>query len=125
MHWFLVIVTNYYNSEHLVLVLFISGIFHIYTTYYSIQNILELFIEYDKNKDTFLIGHNILSAIPIVCDVCLIFLNSPTEISIPFLLINIMMGLLFVVKPFYKLTDIVFYSLWIAQNYYIGLSNKK
>ena len=122
---FLVIVTNYYNNKHLFFILFISGICHISSIYHCILNILELFIDYDKNKDTFLNIHNILSVIPICCDVLFIYINSPTEISIPFLLVNIIIGLLFMVEPFYKLTHVGFHILLIAQNYYMCLSSIK
>jgi hypothetical protein len=103
----------------------VCGIFHISSIYHCVLNILELFIDYDKNKDVFLNRHNILSSIPIVFDVLLIYVNSPNEIAIPFLLVNTMIGLLFVVEPFYKLTHVGFHILLIFQNYYICLSNAK
>lgn len=120
---FLVIVTNYYyyNTEQLL----ISSIFHIFTIYHYILNILNLFIDNNKNKETFLICHNILSGISIACDIFLILINSQTEIFIPFLLLNIIICLLYVVKPFYKLTHAAFHILLIIQNYYICLLNRK
>ena len=125
MRSFLVILTNYYNNKNLFCILFISGIFHITSIYDCVLNSLELCIDYDKNKDIFLNRHNILSAIPIVCDVFLICVNSPIEIAIPFLLVNIIIGLLFIVEPFYKLTHVGFHILLISQNYYMCLSNIK
>ena len=122
---FLTIVTNYYNSQYLLFILLISGIFHICSIYHCVVNILELFIYRDKNKDTFLICHNILSSIPVACDVFLICINSPNEIAIPFLLVNIIIGFLFMIEPFYKLTHVSFHILLIAQNYYMSLSNSK
>jgi len=62
---------------------------------------------------------------PIMCDVLLICANSSTEIRIPFLLVNIMIALLFIVEPFYKLTHAGFHMLLISQNYYMCLSNIK
>lgn len=120
---FLVIVTNYYNSEYLYLVLLMSGIFHVSSIYHLFVNILELFIDYDNNKDIFLNCHNIISIIPIIFDVCLICMNSPTGLSIPFLFVNILIVLLLIVNPFYKLTHIGFHILLITQNYYMSLSN--
>jgi hypothetical protein len=62
-------------------------------------------------------------SIPIAFDVILIFMNSPINIEIPFLLVNIVIGLLFLIEPFYKLTHFAFHILLIAQNYYICLSS--
>lgn len=122
---FLVVVTSYYNSQHLFLVLTISGICHVSSIYHCIVNVLELHIDYDKYKNTFLTCHNILSAIPIACDVILIYIHSPIDIAVPFLLLNIIIGLLFVVDPFYKLTHVAFHILLIVQNYYMCLSNNR
>jgi hypothetical protein len=119
---FLVVVTNYYNSEYLLFVLFISSLLHVVSIYDCGLNILELMIDADK-KDTFLNRHNILSAIPVLWDVFLIYMNSTIEIAIPFLLVNIIIGILFLVEPFYKLTHVGFHILLIAQNYYMCLSN--
>jgi len=121
---FLVIVTSYYYSQHLLLALFISGMSHVVSIYHSIINILQLFIDYDNNKDTFLSFHNIILTIPIAGDVFLIILNSPIEIAIPLLLVNIAIALLFVTEPFYKLTHFAFHLGLIAQNKYICLSNR-
>jgi hypothetical protein len=101
---FLVVVTNYYNSQSLFIALFISGLSHIVSI-----------------KGTFLHPNNII--IPIACDVFLIYINSPTKIAIPFLLVNIIMGLLFMVQPLYKLTPVSIHILLIMQTYYMCLSN--
>jgi hypothetical protein len=120
---FLVVFTNYYNSKYLLFVLFISFLLHILSIYHSNINILKLFINYDKNKDTFFNIHNLNIALPIGCDVFLIFINSPIEIAIPFLLVNIIIIFLFLIEPFYKLTHVFFHILLIVQNYYMCLSN--
>ena len=120
---FLVIITNYYNNENLFCTLFISGIFHITSIYHCVLNSLELCIDYDKNKDEFAKCHTIISIMPVACDVFLVCINSPIETLIPFLLVNIMIGLLFIVEPFYKLTHVGFHILLISQNYYMCLSN--
>jgi hypothetical protein len=122
---FLVLATNYYNSKNLLYFLLISCIFHLVSIYQCILNILKLFIDYDKNKDIFLNCHNIIMATPIAFDVFLLFINSTNEISIPFLLVNITMWLLFVVEPFYKLTHVSFHIFLIVQNYYICLSSSR
>jgi hypothetical protein len=120
---FLVVVTNYYNKDDLLFVLFVSSILHVVSIYDCVINSFELLIDYDKHKDTFLNRSNILSATPVICDVLFICINSPTEIAIPFLLVNIMIGILFSVEPFYKLTHVGFHILLILQNYYMCLSN--
>ena len=65
-----------------------------------------------------------MTAIPIACDAFAIYMNSPKEISIPYLLVNITMGLLFVVEPFNKLTHVAFHILLVAQAYYMCLSSR-
>lgn len=120
---FLIIATNYYYNPHFVIIIAISGLLHLSCIYHNILNILYLFIDNDNTKIHFLNNHNIITALPIAYDVLLIFANSPIEIAIPFLLVNIMMGILFVVEPFYKLTHVAFHLLLIAQNYYICLSS--
>ena len=125
MRSFLVVLTNYYYNVNLFNILLISGIFHIISIYDCVLNSLELFIDYNRNKEVFLNRHNIISALPIMCDVLLICANSSTEIRIPFLLVNIMIALLFIVEPFYKLTHAGFHMLLISQNYYMCLSNIK
>lgn len=118
---FLIIATNYYYNPHFVIITASSGLIHLTSIYHNILNILELFI--DNTKIQFLNNHNLITSLPIAYDVLLIIANSPNEIAIPFLLVNIMMGLLFVIEPFYKLTHVAFHLLLIVQNYYICLSS--
>jgi hypothetical protein len=120
---FLVIVTNYYYNQHLFFILFISSILNILCIYYCILNIRKLLIKYNKN--TFINYHYIFTIIPIQFNLFLIYINSPVEILIPLLLINIIIGLLFIIEPFYKLTHVYFHILLIVQNYYICLINSK
>lgn len=116
------IITNYYNSKNLFNVLVISAIFHLTSLYCSNINIFKLIIDDGKHKNNFL---NYLNAFAIIFDIFLIFINSTKDISIPFLILNIIIGLLFIVDPFYKLTQVAFHILIIIQNYYICLSNIK
>jgi len=120
---FLIIVTNYYYNPHFSIITASSGLVHLTCIYHNILNILDLFI--DNTKINFLNNHNLITALPIVYDVSLIFANSPNEIAIPFLLVNIMMGLLFIVEPFYNFTHVAFHFLLIAQNYYICMSSSQ
>jgi hypothetical protein len=117
----LVVATHYYNSGFWTPVLVLSGIFHTASVYYCVLNILQLFMGYgrEETEQTFLKIHNMMMAMPILADVFFVFMVSPTEIGVPFLFVNIVMGLLFVVDPFYKLTHVAFHLLLIAQNYYM------
>jgi len=120
---FLVIITNYYNTEYLFCILSISVVFLFLANYNCIVNILKLFIVSDKNIINFYTNHNICISIPIIIDTLLLFINLPAEVLIPFLLINITIILLSVVEPFYKLTHVIINLLLVLQNYYICLSS--
>jgi hypothetical protein len=61
--------------------------------------------------------------IPIVYDILLVYSNSHTELAAPYLLTNIVIGLLFLVNPFYKLNHVAFHIGLIIQNYYMSMSN--
>lgn len=63
--------------------------------------------------------NNIIAILP---DVICVFYNSNKRIAIPFLLTNIVITLLLIIKPFYKLTHVAFHVLLIVQNYYLCLS---
>lgn len=131
---FLVVVTNYYNNAHLWPALLASGCIHVGSIGYCTAMIRS----YDGNKNfsdedsranskvmtqSFLKTFNIVTSVPIVYDILLVFANSPKHISIPFLTVNIIIGLLFAVEPFYKLTHVAFHICLIAQTYYICLSS--
>ena len=122
---FLSVVIIYYNNYYFFVVLFISIIYHLFFIYISILNIIELIIDYYKKKNIFSYYHNLLLFIPIICDLSLVCIISPIEITIPLSLLNIIIGLLFLVEPFYKLTHIAFHILLIFQTYYICLSSSK
>jgi len=121
LRFFLSILTSYYHVKNLLLLLVVSGGFHMYSIFLSNMNVLQFFIQ--GNSAVFIKCHNIILAVPVLCDYFLIFMNSPNEIAIPYLLINIMSVLLILVKPFYHLNDIVFQTLLVGQTYYYCLSN--
>ncbi len=120
---FLAIVTNYYHNKFFLQAIVISILFHINSVYHLFINILNLFINSDKTYDSFLNNHNIIMGIPIFFDTFLIFFNSQNEIGIPFLITNILISLLFLVEPFYRLNQFAFHILLIVQNYYICMSS--
>jgi hypothetical protein len=120
---FLTIATNYYSSRHLPFILLFSGISHAVSVFHGFLIILDLFIDRDTMKSVFVDCHNMILAIPIVFDVSMLFMNSSIEISLPFMLVNIIIGLLFAIQPFYKTTHVAFHLFLVAQNYYMCLSN--
>ncbi len=120
---FFVVFTNYYGTPNYLPFIIISVVLHLNGAYQYNINTVKLLIDYDNKKDTFMINHYINIAIPIIYDVFLVAINSPIEIAIPFLLVNVMIGFLFAIEPFYRLTHVGFHILLIAQNYYICLGN--
>ena len=61
--------------------------------------------------------------IAIAYDILLVYSNSSTELAVPFLFTNIVILLLFLVNPFYKLDHVAFHIGLIIQNYYMSMSN--
>ena len=120
---FLVIVTNYYDHEKFCNIIALSGGFHLLTLYYSIINSFELIIDRDTKRNNFLALHNIFVSSPILFDVILVCLNSKKEISIPYFFVNVTIGILYYIQPYYNLTHVGFHILLIIQNYYMNLSN--
>lgn len=118
---FLVVVTNYFYNSNITYVLSLSAVLHIYSVYYSVLNSFELLKTNDENK--FAVLHQITMSIPIMCDVFLICNNSTKETAIPFLLSNVLIIIILLVKPFYKLNHTAFHLVLIAQNYFICLCN--
>ena len=104
-------------------IFFLSGLFHMLSMYNIILNILELFITHDDIKDNFINIHHVFTSIPIGVDVSLIAMNSTNEIAISFVFVNILMAMMLVVEPFYKLSHFAFHILLIAQTYYLCLSH--
>ena len=123
---FLALVTNYYDNDLFAFVIIYSAIFHITTILHAIANILDISVNYkDVDPIKFLNQHEIATIVPLVFDGMCIFANSLTQTRIPFLLVNISIGLLLWINPFYKLSHVAFHLLIIAQNYYICMSNSQ
>uniref|UniRef100_A0A6C0B173 TLC domain-containing protein n=1 Tax=viral metagenome TaxID=1070528 RepID=A0A6C0B173_9ZZZZ len=127
---FLTVVTSYAATNDLLFACIISGMFHSIFIYHSIINIFDLY-KYDnynyneknKKQSQFLKLHNVIMILPISVDVLFVYFNSSNDIGISFLLTNILIGLLMIVEPFYKLTHVAFHGLLIVQNYYLSLSH--
>ena len=122
---FSIVATNYYESPMFQYALIISGMFHAASIYHCYNNLLELFMDHEKSKESFYICHYIILALPLGCDAVLVLMNAPTETAIPFLLVNIAIGLLFVVEPFYKMNHFAFHLLLIAQQNLLPIRETK
>ena len=120
---FLTIATSYYNDHNFLYYITISGLFHLISIYYVILNIFKLLFTTDNLKDYYLNIHYLITCLPIIIDVILIYFNSTTEIGIPFILVNIIIFLILFVKPFYKLTHVALHIFLIIHNYYLCLSH--
>jgi len=122
---FFTVITSYYYNNELLTVVCLSSIFHLFSLYNIIINIFNLLgIDDSYNKEIFYIIHNSISMLSITIDILLVFINSNIDVGIPFLLVNILIGLLFVVEPFYKLNFVGFHLLLLFQNYYLCSCNK-
>jgi len=119
---FFTTITSFYDSKYFLAAISISSVCHIVSFYNCVINIIELFIHDDRKKN-FLQHHNIFNAFTIAVDVILISINSEMEVAVPFLLVNITAGLLFIVDPFYKLTHFLFHIFLIMQTYFLCLSH--
>jgi len=125
---FLGVVTNYYRNPWYSSVLFLSGICHMSFLYNGVINIVKHLIDLDQDhqeKETFTEGSTKWMAVPLVLDVCFLLANTTKEIFIPLFFIQVIMILLFVMKPFDKLTNVMIYIFLNIQNFYFCLSNTR
>ena len=121
---FLTLVTSYYNHEYFLSTIFISSLCHALSFYNIITTILQHHIVDNlKNKSSFFKEINTLMILPVFLDVSLVFLNSPYEIGVQFMLTSVLMGLFLILDPFYKMTHVGFHALLLLQNYYLCLSH--
>lgn len=120
---FLTVVTSFYHNEKYLFFVFVSGVTHLSSIYSVILNLIVLLIRPDDIKDDFFHISKIITILPIALDILFVFFNSSNEIAVPFLTVNILIALLLMVDPFYKLTHFAFHILLIIQNYYLCLSH--
>jgi len=118
---FLTVATNYYYHNFWYIFIVSSFIAHITSIYRILENIIQCATDLHYNKKNLYKINNILTQLPITVGIVYIFINSKPQYSIPFLLVNIIIGLLFYVKPFYNLNHVVFHILLLVQNYYLCL----
>lgn len=115
--YFLAIVTNYYNNLYFYPVIIYCCLSHIVFIHCCIVNM-------ELNKTYALLNiHYFLVFLPILIDFIALYFNTTNEIAIPFMFVNLMILLLIIVEPFYKLTHCVIHILVIVQNFYICLTN--
>ena len=119
----LTVFTSYYDSKHFVWITLLSGTFHSVSIYNVVLNIIQLLCDNSLQQTQFENINNIITIGPISFDIICIFMNSNNNISIPFLLVNIIIGLLLTINPFYKLNHVGFHILLLFQNYYLSLSH--
>ncbi len=121
---FLAVFTNYYTTSYFYSAVTVCGVFQIGCIYSSIMNIIDLLSNHTYNKSNFLKIHHIFTFLPVAIDIIAIYANTTShQIAIPFLFVNIVIALLFLVEPFYKLTHVAFHIMLIAQTYYVCLAN--
>ena len=101
----------------------LSAWLHLYSLF--VGNIISmlLFFDYNVKAPIPTDSYNIVLYVPILFDNFLIFINSPNEIAIPLLLINVMDIIIRNVKPFYNLNESALQIILIFQTYYSCLSN--
>ena len=116
---FLSVIANHSLSPYGVYVILGSWGLHLITMMSGILNIRFLFIYDSVTQHTFVKYNRILLFIPVTYDVISVCMHSPVEIYVPFLFVNIIIALLFAIKPFYKLTHVAFHVLILFQTYYI------
>jgi len=111
---------NYKNKLNYIL---LSCFLHLYSLF--VGNIISMLLFFDYNVKVPIPAesYNIVLYVPILFDNFLIFINSPNEIAIPLLLINIMDIILRNVKPFYNLNNSAIEIVNICKTYYLCQSN--
>ena len=119
---FLSVLTNYYDSPYFYKIITSCGIVQLICMYNAFINVVEL-LDNKTIKSHFLTTHYIYTFVPIGMNIFVIYLNMETNIAIPYACVNIVILLLFILEPFYKLTHVAFHIMLLAQNYYICLSN--
>lgn len=121
---FLTVFTNYYKKPYFYEVITFCGIFQLAGIYSGCINVIELLSKKTYVKSNFLKIHYIFTFLSIGIDILAIYLNTKSQqIAIPSLLVNLIIVLLFIVEPFYKLNHVAFHCMLIAQNYYLCLTN--
>jgi hypothetical protein len=120
---FLTLLTNYYNHPFLYGVLGLSFMFHSIGIYHAMLNMIDSIVDVKYVKNTFFVNNNIDISMPIAFDVCVIYMNTSTDIALPFLLTNVLLMLVTYIEPFFKINHVAIHSVLLLQTYYLCLSN--
>ena len=99
-----------------IIYILLSGILHLYSIITGFLIMIPLHLEYNKDM---LKTHDFILLLPIFFDNFLIFMNSPNEIAIPFLIFNIMDILFRIVEPFYNLNKSAIQTILLFKTYYL------
>ena len=113
------VITSYYFSNSVYLIGGVSFFIHIHSIYFIIQNVTEYVVDKNYPKEYFFYKNNVLLAVPIMIDTLFVLLNMRSEYRIPYLFVNITLGLVVAIEPFYKLNHVAMHLLFIAQTYYM------
>lgn len=121
---FLTVVTKYYSHPYSLHMIAFSGSVHLFFLYVSVLTLFELFLpRTGPSQQYFYFINNVNQMVPVAVDVILICLESRKEEAVPFLWINVAMGIVLMVEPFYKCNHALFHLLLIPHNALICLSN--
>ena len=136
---FLLLFTNYYNSKYLYPVIAVSLFIHCISIYKIICNMLWIttigvvksttetdvsIIESNEKKcEDYFTMQKMITIASVTYDICFIFFISRAMYSIPFFIVTVLIGIAFIVKPFYKLNHVAFHLLLLIHTYYACMSN--
>ena len=121
----LTVATSYYNNPHMLHITASSGAVHLISIYHSTILVIQLLTKEDYIQDKFNYINNGIIMMPIAFDIILVLLNSTIDHAIPFLFVNILILLVVMIQPFYKLNHIALHILLICQTYYLCLSHSE
>jgi hypothetical protein len=84
---------------------------------------MDIVVDDTYRKEFFFIVTHSIVALPIMLDVFLVCMNTTTDIVIPFIFVNVLLFLVSIGEPLYKLNQVAIHVLLLLQTYYICLSN--
>ena len=100
--------------------MFLSIFLHSYSIFTCSLVMIPFRLEYNNESRK---SQQIILFVPIYFDNFLIFISSPNEVAIPFLLFNIVELFIRIIEPFYKLNDSAIETISIIKTYYLYINN--
>jgi hypothetical protein len=121
---FLILYSIYLNQTNTTIPILLSFTIHAVTSAEFIKNISVCLYNKDDAKtlylkENFRIITDVLNIVSLSLDIILAAAVAQLKYRIPFLLVNIFMGLLIYIKPFNKLNHLFVHIMLIAQCYYL------